>query len=117
MSVPFAAAPELGASSRFVAPRDFIWNDNDPVDLAGHGTHVAGTIGQLTNNGVGVAGVAFNVRLMPVKVLADQWDLIFDAPNVGTSVDRRLGHSLRRRQRREGDQHEPRASTARRRCR
>ena len=66
--------------SRYVAPRDFIWNDTDPVDLAGHGTHVAGTIGQLTNNGVGVAGVAFNVRLMPVKVLADQWDLIFDAP-------------------------------------
>jgi serine protease len=85
LSVPFAAAPELGASSRYVAPRDFIWNDTDPVDLAGHGTHVAGTIGQLTNNGVGVAGVAFNVRLMPVKVLADQWDLIFDAPNVGTS--------------------------------
>jgi serine protease len=85
VSVPFGAAPELGASSRYVAPRDFIWNDTDPVDLAGHGTHVAGTIGQLTNNGVGVAGVAFNVRLMPVKVLADQWDLIFDAPNVGTS--------------------------------
>jgi serine protease len=86
VSIPFAAAPELGAASRYVAPRDFIWNDNDPLDLAGHGTHVAGTIGQLTNNGVGVAGVAFNVRLMPVKVLADQWDLIFNAPNVGTSA-------------------------------
>ena len=58
----FVAAPDLGASSRYVAPRDFIWNDTDPVDLAGHGTHVAGSIGQLTNNGVGVAGVAFNVR-------------------------------------------------------
>src|SRR5688572_4430319 len=40
--VPFAAAPELGTSgsSRFVAPRDFIWNDDLPVDLDGHGTHV-----------------------------------------------------------------------------
>jgi serine protease len=83
--VPFAAAPELGGPSRFVAPRDFIWNDNDPLDMAGHGTHVAGTIGQLTNNGVGVAGVAFNVRLMPVKVLAEQWDVIFGAPRVGTT--------------------------------
>ena len=84
VDVPFAAAPELGGSSRFVAPRDFIWDDNDPVDLDGHGTHVSGTIGQLTNNSVGVAGMAFNVRLMPVKVIAETWDLIFGAPNGGT---------------------------------
>jgi serine protease len=45
--------------------------------LDGHGTHVAGTIGQLTNNGVGVAGMAYNVRIMPVKVLNDIWDFIF----------------------------------------
>ena len=37
--------------SRFVAPHDFIWDDNVPLDLDGHGTHVSGTIGQLTNNG------------------------------------------------------------------
>src|SRR5687768_6998178 len=69
--VPFAAAPELGpsGSSRFVAPRDFIWNDDLPVDLDGHGTHVAGTIGQLTNNNSGTAGMAYNVRLMPVKII------------------------------------------------
>jgi serine protease len=82
VDVPFAVAPELG--DRFVAPRDFIWNDNDPVDLDGHGTHVSGTVGQLTNNGVGVAGMAFNVRIMPVKVIAETWDLIFGAPNDGT---------------------------------
>ena len=39
------------------------------TDDNGHGTHVAGTIAQCTNNGVGVAGVAYNARLMPVKVL------------------------------------------------
>jgi len=82
VDVPFAIAPELG--DRFVAPRDFIWGDTDPVDLDGHGTHVSGTIGQLTNNGVGVAGMAFNVRLMPVKAIAETWDLIFGAPNAGT---------------------------------
>jgi len=63
----FVAAPELGPASRFVAPRDFIWDTSVPVDLDGHGTHVSGTIGQLTNNGLGVAGVAFNVKIMPVK--------------------------------------------------
>ncbi|HQZ38756.1 MAG TPA: S8 family serine peptidase [Vicinamibacterales bacterium] len=84
VDVPFAAAPELGDPSRFVSPRDFIWEDNDPVDLGGHGTHVSGTIGQLTNNNVGVAGMAFNVRLMPVKVIAETWDLIFGAPNGGS---------------------------------
>jgi serine protease len=85
VTAPFAAAPDLFGPDRVVAPHDFIWNDDAPVDLSGHGTHVAGTIGQLTNNSVGVAGMAFNVRIMPVKVLADQWDLIFDCPNVGTS--------------------------------
>ena len=54
------------------------------MDLDGHGTHVSGTIGQLTNNGVGVAGMAFNVRIMPVKVISETWDLIFGAPNDGT---------------------------------
>ena len=84
--VPFAAAPELGASGspRFVAPRDFIWNDDVPVDLDGHGTHVAGTIGQVTNNGNGTAGMAYNVRLMPVKIIAGVWDDIFGSPFVGT---------------------------------
>ena len=82
VDVPFAQAPELG--NRFVAPRDFIWNDTDPVDLDGHGTHVSGTVGQLTNNGVGVAGMAFNVRIMPVKVISGEWDFIFNSPNDGT---------------------------------
>lgn len=84
VSVPFALAPELGPASRFVAPRDFIWNDDDPVDLDGHGTHVAGTIGQATNNGVGVAGMAFNVKIMPVKCIASTWDDAFDSPAIGT---------------------------------
>jgi serine protease len=86
VDVPFAAAPELGAtgSSRFVAPRDFIWNDDLPVDLDGHGTHVAGTIGQLSNNGSGTAGMAYNVRLMPVKVIQGLWDEVFGSPFEGT---------------------------------
>ena len=84
VNIPFAAAPDLGGADRFVAPRDFIWDDANPLDLDGHGTHVSGTIGQLTNNGVGVAGMAFNVRIMPVKVIDSDWDVIFNSPFQGT---------------------------------
>jgi serine protease len=45
MDVPFAVAPELG-DAKFVAPRDFIWEDDQPFDLDGHGTHVSGTVGR-----------------------------------------------------------------------
>lgn len=48
---------------------DFAYKDSDPRDDDGHGTHVAGTIGAVSNNELGVAGVAWNVSLLPVKVL------------------------------------------------
>ena len=79
IDLPFAAAPDLAGPDRFVAPYDFVWGDEYPLDFDGHGTHVAGTVGQLTDNGVGVAGVAFNVRIMPLKVIGGPWDFIFGA--------------------------------------
>jgi len=48
---------------------DFINNDSDPFDDNGHGTHVSGTIGAVGNNGIGVAGVAWNVQIMALKFL------------------------------------------------
>ena len=45
-------------------------NDSDPMDTEGHGTHVAGTIGARGNNGVGVAGVNWNVSIIACKVFA-----------------------------------------------
>jgi subtilisin family serine protease len=48
---------------------DVVANDSDPDDEAGHGTHVAGIIGACTNNGVGVAGVAPDSTLVPIRVL------------------------------------------------
>ena len=48
---------------------DFANNDNDPMDDNGHGTHVAGTIGAVGNNGVGVTGVAWSALIMPLKFL------------------------------------------------
>ena len=79
VTVPFAAASDLVAPGRIVAPYDFVWMDEFPVDMSGHGSHVTGTLGQLTNNGSGVSGVAFNVQIMPLKVLAEEWDFIFGA--------------------------------------
>jgi serine protease len=55
--------------TRFVAPYDFVNNDVHPNDDYSHGTHVAGTIAQSTDNIIGTAGIAYNATLMPVKVL------------------------------------------------
>ncbi|ATC64559.1 hypothetical protein CMV30_11675 [Nibricoccus aquaticus] len=49
---------------------DFVNNDNNPTDDQGHGTHCAGTIGAVGNNGIGVAGVAHTVRLVGAKFLS-----------------------------------------------
>lgn len=50
---------------------DFNKNDGDPMDVYGHGTHVAGTIGAKSNNGIGIAGVAWNVKILPIRFLGD----------------------------------------------
>ena len=48
---------------------DFVDNTSDPMDQYGHGTFVAGEIGAVGNNGTGVAGVDWNVTIMPLKFL------------------------------------------------
>lgn len=50
---------------------DFFYNDSNPIDDAGgHGTHVAGTIGAVGNNALGVVGVNWNVSLMAIKIFS-----------------------------------------------
>jgi serine protease len=87
VTIPYSAAPQLVGSNaaRIVMPFDFLTNGaRPPLDFEGHGTHVSGTIGQLTNDGIGTAGVAFNVKLMPLKALASEWDVLFgNAPGIG----------------------------------
>lgn len=48
---------------------DFFSNDNNPDDSDGHGTHTAGTVGARGNNAAGVAGVCWNVKIMPLRFL------------------------------------------------
>ena len=86
VTIPYAGATQLMAPGRFVAPHDFIWDNDIPLDFDGHGTHVTGTIGQLTNDSIGTAGVAFNVKIMPVKVIDSVWDSLFGAPNEATDA-------------------------------
>ena len=74
-----AEAPELKGVP-FVSPYDFVWDDQDPIDLDGHGTHISGTIAQATNNNAGPAGIAFNVSIMPIKALYTDWDAELGAP-------------------------------------
>ncbi len=57
------------SSRSFVSGYDFVHDDTTPDDDHGHGTHVAATIAEVTGNGVGAAGMADRVRIMPVKVL------------------------------------------------
>ena len=48
---------------------DFENNDGDPWDDDGHGTHVSGTIGAVGNNGIGVAGINWQIQIMALKFL------------------------------------------------
>lgn len=65
----FSLLPDL-KGIEFVKPYDFVRNTKHANDDHGHGSHVTGTIAQVTNNGIGVTGVARNVRIMPLKVLS-----------------------------------------------
>jgi subtilisin family serine protease len=45
--------------------------DNDPMDVDGHGTHISGIIAAVANNSMGIAGVNWRARIMPLKIAAD----------------------------------------------
>ncbi|MDP9294561.1 MAG: S8 family serine peptidase [Actinomycetota bacterium] len=75
----FRRDPDLPPTKRFVDPKDFVDGDNVPLDKDGHGTHVTSTIVQATNNGLGLTGLAYRAKVMPVRVL--------DETEHGTAAD------------------------------
>jgi serine protease len=68
---PFRRSPDLSRFG-FVRGYDFIARNRFPNDRNGHGTFVAGTIAEATNNQYGLTGLAFGARIMPVRVLDGQ---------------------------------------------
>lgn len=62
---------------------DFSHNDNNPADsdavCGGHGTHVSGTIGAKGNDGIGVAGVNWDVKIMPLKIFRTYYFVLCSA--------------------------------------
>jgi serine protease len=72
----FKRSPDF-AGTKFVAPcdlvvgkiQDGVCTDHFPLDRLGHGTFVAGTIAEATNNHLGLTGLAYNASVMPVRVL------------------------------------------------
>ncbi len=62
--------PDLAA--KIVAGYDFVAGDSTPGDENGHGTHVSGIAAAVTNNSIGVAGMDWGARIMPLRVLDNQ---------------------------------------------
>ena len=65
---------------------NFINRNNDPTDDHGHGSHVSGTIAAVGGNGIGVVGVAYKSKIMPVK--------IFDISGFSTSPEESLVYAV-----------------------
>lgn len=55
----------------YAGGHDFVDNDNNPEDIVGHGTNVAGIVAAETNNSTGIAGTGWFTRILGVKVLGD----------------------------------------------
>ncbi|HEY5998170.1 MAG TPA: S8 family serine peptidase, partial [bacterium] len=92
--------PDLAA--KIVPGYDFAYDDTDPADDIGHGTHVSGIAAALSNNAAGIAGVCWACRIMPLKALAGSrgqysWleaALIYAADHRASVVNMSLGGSV-----------------------
>ena len=105
VDVPVAISPDI-AASRILPGRDFVFWSGPVIDFVGHGTHLAGTVLQETNNGIGLSGIAYRARLMPLKVCYGYWEIQFlrsaagipgyvDSRETGSCPDTAVSDALR----------------------
>jgi len=88
----FRKSPDL-SERRFVRGYDFVSHDRYANDRNGHGTHVASTIAEATNNGLGLTGLAYGATIMPVRVLDDHGE--GDASDIAAGVRFAVRHGAR----------------------
>lgn len=79
----FRRSPDF-AANQFVRGYDWIDHDTHPDDQESHGTHVTGTIAEETNNGFGVTGLAYGVKIMPLRVLDSEGN--GDGSNIARAI-------------------------------
>jgi serine protease len=88
----FRRSPDFSRYT-FVNGYDFIAHDRVPEDHNGHGTFVAGTIAEATNNRFALTGLAFGAHIMPVRVLDDQGE--GEASTIAEGVRYAVRHGAR----------------------
>ncbi len=88
----FRKMPDFNRT-RFVDPYDFVAGDGFPLDRNGHGTFVAAEIAESTNNGIGLAGLAYGASIMPVRVLDASGD--GDAVTISRGIRYAVNHGAR----------------------
>jgi serine protease len=88
----FVRSPDF-SSGQFAKGYDFVDRDRLPLDENGHGTHVAGTIGEKTDNAIALTGLAYRAKLMPVRVLDEHGR--GDATTIARGIRYAVAHHAR----------------------